>query len=499
MMLTMRPSRSSSSLHLRALLILNRTTWGPLPPVIVHIKMSYPSAYALCSTTMAKATEPMTMETKLDDTELRVLTLNCWGLKFGSKDRVVRTRAIGDEIAASNYDVVGLQELQVQEDYDYIKAKLAYKLPYSKYFLSGALGAGLAIFSRFPIQSTSIHPFSFCGAPLDLTGGNWFGGKGVVSTILDHPLLGEVEIFNTHLYAQGGESPSKLQLAHRLVGAHEFTRHTITSASLGRHVLAVGDFNCISRNPAMQFIYTLTGLKDAWGSTHGSFIFPRVEGIHSPYHAVNDHGATTDSPLNAYTRGKVLDENARKFLGKRLDYILFRPPRTRSSRYTHELRCRESSIVFNRHIPGAEISFSDHFGVSATFECVPVNQNGREGRRPITPPRGTSYSPATRSEIIEYAISTLGVTYAAARWEKHKKLVSFATLVVLLIILVTGSAWVPDLYFNPVLMLASAAIAWSGATLLYAALLGGGWETRTLMRTMEELELMLQVEDKNAY
>ncbi|EUC53966.1 inositol phosphosphingolipid phospholipase C [Rhizoctonia solani AG-3 Rhs1AP] len=448
---------------------------------------------------MAEITEPSTMDTKLNDSELRVLTLNCWGLKFGSKDRIVRARAIGDEIAASKYDIVGLQELQVQEDYDYIKSKLAYKLPYSKYFLSGALGAGLAIFSRFPIQSTSLLPYSLCGSPLDIAEGNWFGGKAVVSAIIDHPLLGEVEIFNTHLYAKGGESPSKPQMAHRLVGAYEFTHRVNTSASLGRQVLALGDFNCISRNPAMQFIYTMTSLKDAWGSTHGSFIFPQAEGVHSPYHAVNDHGVTTHSPLNTYTNGKELDEHARKFQGKRLDYILFRPPRTRSSRYTHELRCRESSVVFTHHIPGTEISFSDHFGVAAMFECVPVHRNVQNGRRPITPPRGTTYSPATRSEIIEYAISTMSVAYNAARWDKHKKLVSFAMLVVLLVVLIIGSAWVPRPYFNPALMFASAAIAWSGTTLLYAALLGGGWETRTLMRTMEELELMLQVEERKAY
>ncbi|KAG8731905.1 phospholipase C type enzyme [Ceratobasidium sp. 423] len=441
--------------------------------------------------------EPPGMGTQSN--QLQVLSLNCWGIEYSSKDRVVRTRAIGDEIAVSDYDIVGLQELWVQEDYDYIKVKVAHKLPYSKYFLSGALGTGLAIFSRFPIQSTSLHPYSLCGSPLDVTQGDWFVGRAVASVIVDHPLLGEVEIFNTHLYAKGGESPSKPQMAHRLVEAYEFSRHTNTSASLGRHVLAVGDFNCISRSPAIQLIYNMTGLRDAWGSTHGSFILPQADGVHSPHHAVNERGVTADSPLNSYSKGKVLDEQARKYLGKRLDYILFRPPKSKHPHFTHELRCRESSVVFTHHVPGTEISFSDHFGVSATFECVPVRRNSHNGRRPITPPRGTSYSPATRAEVLEYAISTMGAAHAIARQDIHKKLASFAGLVVLLIALLIGSAWVPESGVNPALVFAGAAITWAGTTLLYAGFLGGGWETRALMRTIEELELMLQVEERKAY
>ncbi|CAE6431897.1 unnamed protein product [Rhizoctonia solani] len=438
--------------------------------------------------------EPLTIGTQSN--QLQVLSLNCWGLEYASKDRVIRTRAIGDEIAVSNYDIVGLQELWVQADYDYIKFKVAHKLPYSKYFLSGVLGAGLAIFSRFPIQSTSLHPYSLCGSPLDMTQGDWFVGKVVASVIIDHPLLGEVEIFNTHLYAKGGESPSKPQMAHRLVEAYEFSHRVNISASLGRHVLAVGDFNCISRSPAMQLIYNMTGLRDTWGSTHGSFILPQADGVHSPYHAVNERGVTADSPLSSHSKGKVLDEHALKYLGKRLDYILFRPPK--SKHYTHELRCRESSVVFTHHVPGTEISFSDHFGVSATFECVPAQQISHNGRRPIVPPRGTSYSPATRSEVLEYAISTMGAAHATARQDVHQKLVSFAGLVVLLVALIIGSAWVPESGVNPALVFAGAAITWGGTTLLYAGFLGGGWETRALMRTIEELELMLQTEERKA-
>lgn len=64
---------------------------------------------------------------------------------------------------------------------------------------SGALGAGLAIFSRFAIISTSIYPYSLNGAPLDVAAGDWFVGKAAASVVIVHPVLGEVQVFDTHV------------------------------------------------------------------------------------------------------------------------------------------------------------------------------------------------------------------------------------------------------------------------------------------------------------
>lgn len=64
---------------------------------------------------------------------------------------------------------------------------------------SGALGSGLALISRFPIIGTSVHPYSLNGSPIDVGGGDWFVGKAAVSIIISHPVLGQVQIFNTHV------------------------------------------------------------------------------------------------------------------------------------------------------------------------------------------------------------------------------------------------------------------------------------------------------------
>lgn len=56
------------------------------------------------------------------------------GLKYVAKDRKERIRAIADELAASNYDLIGLQELWVYADYELVRAKLVNKLRFSKFF-----------------------------------------------------------------------------------------------------------------------------------------------------------------------------------------------------------------------------------------------------------------------------------------------------------------------------------------------------------------------------
>ena len=116
-----------------------------------------------------------------------------------AKDRRERLQAIADALAADGSDIICLQELWVNADYQLIRERVSKSLPNSKRWFSGALGSGLAIFTRFPIIETSIKPYALNGSPLDVAGGDFFVGKSVVSVVCQHPLLSEVEIFNTHV------------------------------------------------------------------------------------------------------------------------------------------------------------------------------------------------------------------------------------------------------------------------------------------------------------
>lgn len=44
-----------------------------------------------------------------------------------------------------------------------------------------------------------MHPYSLNGQPIDVAGGDWFVGKGAAHIVILHPLLGQVQIFNTHV------------------------------------------------------------------------------------------------------------------------------------------------------------------------------------------------------------------------------------------------------------------------------------------------------------
>jgi sphingomyelin phosphodiesterase 2 len=138
-------------------------------------------------------------------------------LRIVSKYRKERVAAIAQALSDSSYDIVALQELWMYSDYELVKAKVAHKLPYAKYFHGyvpsvsretrkisdctsrGALGAGLVFLSRFPIMSATVHPYSLNGSPLDVIGGDWFVGKAAVSVLLAHPILGQLQVFNTHV------------------------------------------------------------------------------------------------------------------------------------------------------------------------------------------------------------------------------------------------------------------------------------------------------------
>lgn len=66
--------------------------------------------------------------------ELIVLTLNIWGIPYISKDREDRVKAIAEELSSGKYDLVSLQEVWTEHDYQRIRARVRDVLPYHHYF-----------------------------------------------------------------------------------------------------------------------------------------------------------------------------------------------------------------------------------------------------------------------------------------------------------------------------------------------------------------------------
>lgn len=132
---------------------------------------------------------------------LRVITLNCWGLKYLSKARNERLTQIGTEIANANPQpqIVGLQECWTQQDYKAIREKTQHILPYGKFYYSGAFGGGLAILSKWYIEESSMVPYKLNGRPTAFFRGDWFVGKGVACAKIRIGNGRTAEVFCTHV------------------------------------------------------------------------------------------------------------------------------------------------------------------------------------------------------------------------------------------------------------------------------------------------------------
>lgn len=134
---------------------------------------------------------------------LRVMSMNCWGLKFLAKFRHERLCEIGTQIAVANPPpaIVGLQECWTQQDYREIRKRTKHILPYGKFYYSGIFGGGLAILSKWPIEESSMMRYSLNGRPTAFFRGDWFVGKGVAcARIRIGPARKDVvEVFCTHV------------------------------------------------------------------------------------------------------------------------------------------------------------------------------------------------------------------------------------------------------------------------------------------------------------
>jgi sphingomyelin phosphodiesterase 2 len=136
-------------------------------------------------------------------TQIRLLSLNCWGLLFISDLRTPRLAEIGRQLALLDPppDIVCLQECWTRDDYQAICRATADILPYGKFYNSGAFGGGLALLSRWPVETSSMFRYPLNGRPTAFWRGDWYVGKGVaIAGVRYGPGENDViEVFNTHV------------------------------------------------------------------------------------------------------------------------------------------------------------------------------------------------------------------------------------------------------------------------------------------------------------
>lgn len=282
------------------------------------------------------------------EVNLRVLTLNCWGIRYMSKLCEERYEMIGHFLSEEKHDVVLLQEVWSEKDYLFLKNRTSSSHPYSYYFKSGVFGSGLCVFSAHRILDAFLFRYSLNGYPYKLQHGDWFGGKSVGFVILDISGM-VVNAYVTHLHAEYcRENDSYLQ--HRLFQSWElaqFVWHTSKSADL---VILGGDLNMHPSDLGCRLLCSYTGLKDSFCEAE------TFEGC---------EGGSTLIPENCFTS----KEELRHFpQGIRIDYILYKGSASYSIKCKH-LQCTRGTV------PGKTFPYSDHEVVASTL-CVQKKERG---------------------------------------------------------------------------------------------------------------------------
>ena len=276
---------------------------------------------------------------------IRIVSLNCWGLKYVSKHRKLRLEGIADLLSqkADQYDIVALQEIWVEEDFRKIEDRLSKQLCYSKFYYGGILtGPGLAVFSRWPIESVSTRPFTLNGRPSAFFRGDWYVGKSVASAIIRHPLQ-KIELLSSHMHAPYGEGDAAYT-CHRTAQAWEMAHMSRRSIDSGHLAIAVGDLNSIPGSATYKLLQMVGGLADSWVEKHGHF--SGDIGKLSYDDQIRIAGVTCDSLLNTWRADRQPHE------AKRLDYIFFDPSRA---------AVKDSRVSFIEKLDVG--SCSDHFAL----------------------------------------------------------------------------------------------------------------------------------------
>ncbi|WBW75396.1 inositol phosphosphingolipid phospholipase C, Css1 [Schizosaccharomyces osmophilus] len=402
---------------------------------------------------------------KRGEMDLRVFSFNCWGLRFVSKYRTERLKEIGKKLADSDYDIVLLQEVWSIHDFNEIRSQVSGNLVYSRFFHSAAMGAGLAMLSRFPIIESAMCKYPLNGRPQAFWRGDWYVGKGVATASLQHPSGKTISLFNTHLHAPYGKGPDTY-LCHRLSQAWFISKLLRAAVQRGHIVVAAGDFNIQPLSVPHEIITSYGLVQDAWLTVHPEqATHPPNRYAMSDQELVDIAGATCDSRLNSW-RETISSKDMDDFVAKRLDYVFHSPSTSTAT---------QSKVVFTDRIPQLDCSYSDHFGIEMDLKIL---------EQPVVPAETR-----VRHTIID---DTLGITYQYMARERLHMRLRIAELLISIPIIIgvhVAIVWCDPAWLKVIILFFTVVIAVAAAVNGFCiGLLFGRWEFNGLLEFAAELK-----------
>ena len=253
-------------------------------------------------------------------------------------------------------------------------------LPFYHFFDHGIIGSGTAILCKVPVVDAAFHEFSLNGYPHKILHGDWFAGKGIGVCNIDFKGI-NINVFVSHFHAEYDRS-NDIYVGHRVMQALEAAQWIkLTSAGADLTIYA-GDFNTEPVDTPYKLLRTVARLRDSWLEVHDSEV----------------GGQTCDTGYNSYSS----DPGG---LGKRIDYIMYRPGKGAS-----HVKTVSSQLPLNRRIPasmsatlGREVSYSDHEAVHSVLE---ISQGG-SGDSSDAKNMNSSNNSNHRRETIDKAIELI--------------------------------------------------------------------------------------------
>lgn len=147
---------------------------------------------------------PTAAEPPREPGDLRVMTINMWGITFVSDNIDVRFAALAERLNGDpSIDVVGFQEIWDNGARERLFADLRAEYPFQADFHSAQGRSGLGLVSRHPFAGPiRFHGFTETGDPWVPWNGEWFGGKGIGAVRIKLPSGRESAfVAVTHLHA----------------------------------------------------------------------------------------------------------------------------------------------------------------------------------------------------------------------------------------------------------------------------------------------------------
>ncbi|UJR30495.1 hypothetical protein I4U23_018027 [Adineta vaga] len=291
--------------------------------------------------------------------QLRILTLNIWGVHYVAKFINQRIQALIEHLTNPdvNYDIIGLQEVWSKSDYKYLCDQLKSVYPHSYYFLSGLIGSGCCMFSKHPIIGVYEHRYTLNGFPHKIQHGDWFCGKliGLCKILVNGYVI---NVYNTHLHANYHHViPKDIYLGHRICQAYELIQFIESTSSADTTDLAIllGDLNLNNDDLGFKLIRGILQFND-------SFLQRINKDIFDP--TVGNSGKTCDLLDNPYVIPHPYQGE-----GERIDYILYQTQ-------NNNVKCIEAYPTLHK-VPNhsTNLHYSDHLAVYALLEIEKKNSN----------------------------------------------------------------------------------------------------------------------------